>query len=135
MSATKTGTLIALVGSLLIFVGLFGMLGRCARPDVPCPSPSLGEVSAYGGLLVLVFAVFILVRSGLRGNFSSAALGAVAALPATWTLYEVVRQGVPLPGIGVLDEMTAPALSAAVALAIVVVGAMRHLRSRDIARR
>lgn len=123
----------ALIGSLLIFVGVFGMLGRCAVPGAPCPSPSPGEVAAYGGLIVLVLGVFILVRSGLRGSLASSALGALAAIPATWTLYEVVRQGVPLPGIGVLEEMTAPALSATVALAILVVGAVSHVRSRDIA--
>ena len=135
MSATKAGALIALVGSVLIFVGLFGMLGRCAVPGAPCPSPSLGEVAAYGGLLLLVLGVLILVRSGLRGNLASSALGAVAALPATWTLYEVLRQGVPLPAIGVLDEMTAPALSTAVALAILGVGVVSHVRSRDTAKR
>lgn len=135
MNATKTGALMALAGSALIFVGLFGMLGRCAVPGAPCPSPSAGEIAAYGGLVILVLGVFILVRSGWRGHLASSVLGALAAVPATWTFYEIVRQGIPLPGIGVLDEMTAPVLSAAVALTILLVGAMRRARSRDIYRR
>jgi hypothetical protein len=84
----------------------------------------------------LVLGVLVLVWSGWRGNLASSVFGAAAAVPATWRLYELVRQGVPLPEIGVLDEMTAPALAATVALVILVVGAVRHhVRSRDIARR
>src|SRR5262245_18885915 len=93
----KAGTIAAVVGTVAIFIGLFSLLGRCAVPGAPCPSPSLNEIVAYGGLALLLIGVALLVRAGWRGNFAGWALAAVASVPATWFIYQLVRQeGCPL---------------------------------------
>jgi hypothetical protein len=146
MSSTKAGILAAVVGAVAVFVGVFGLMGRCAVPGAPCPSPSPNEIFAYGGLVILVIGVLLLVRAGWRGRLEAWVAAAVAAVPATWFAYEVVRQeGCPLLAdpdaaqacLAAFGEMTAPAISFGVAAMLVLVGLLRWraLRSRDIAPR
>lgn len=120
----KTGLLAAVIGSLLVFMGVFGLMGRCAVPGAPCPSPSLNEIFGYGGLVVLVIGVALLMRAGWRGNLTGSALAAVASVPATWRTYEIARQeGCPLLAdpitaqacLAAYGEMTAPVVSFGVA--------------------
>ena len=137
------GVLAAVVGASLIFMGVFGFAGRCAVPGAPCPSPSLNELLAYSGLVVLVIGVALFVRAGWHGSLVGSALAAVAAVPAAWFGYEVVRQeGCPLLAdpvaaqacLAAYGEMTAPAISFGVAGLIFLVGWLRwrgrasHLR-------
>jgi hypothetical protein len=126
--------LAAVVGAVSIFAGVFGFLDRCAVPGAPCPSPSPNEIVAYGGLVVLVIGVALLVRAGWRGSLAGWALAAVAAVPAAWFLYEIVRQeGCPLLAdptaaqacLAAFGEMTAPAISFGVAGVILLVGLLR----------
>jgi hypothetical protein len=140
MSRTKASALGALFGALLIFVGVFGFLGRCAVPGAPCPSPSLNEIAAYGGLVVLLISVAALVWLGWRGSLLASALGAVGAVPATWFAYEIARQsGCPLltdPALAdacltAYGEMTAPVLSFGVAGLILLMGWARRGRRRS----
>lgn len=140
---TRVGALAAVLGVLLILVGLFSF-GGCARPGVPCPSPSWNEVVAYLGIVVLILGLGMLVWSGWRGSRASWALAAVAAVPATWIVYELARQSVcPLlsdPALSLacltaFGEMTAPVLSVGVGGFVLVAGSLRWRRiraSRDI---
>ena len=121
----RTGLLASLVGFLLLMIGVFGFAGRCARPDVPCPSPSPNQVAAYLGLVLLVFGVVVLIRSGWRGSALSWVLATAAVVPTTWFVYEMVRQSPGMPEIGFLEEMTAPVLSATAALIVIVMGVIR----------
>jgi hypothetical protein len=133
MRSTRAGILAAVVGAVSVFVGVFGFVGRCAVPGAPCPSPSPNEIFAYGGLVLLVIGVVLLVRAGWRGSLAGWALAAVAAVPAAWFVYEIVRQeGCPLladpaaqsclPAFG---EMTAPTISFGVAGMLLLVGLLR----------
>ena len=145
MSAMKGGTIAAVVGTVAIFVGLFGLLGRCAVPGAPCPSPSPNEIVAYGGLAALIIGVALLLRAGWRGTFGGWAVAAVTSVPATWFVYELVRQeGCPqladpeaadacIGGFGFgLGEMTAPTISMAVAGVILVLGLFRWRSRRTL---
>lgn len=143
MGMTRIGALAALAGVLLIFVGLFSGIGGCYVPGAPCPSPSAGEISAYLGIVVLVFGFVVLVRSSWRGSLASSAFAAVAIIPATWTLYEIARQdGCPLladPAVvstclAAYGEMTAPVLSFGVGVVVLLVGFLRWrgLRKRAV---
>jgi hypothetical protein len=134
MSTTKAGILAAVVGASSIFVGVFGFMGRCAVPGAPCPSPSPNEIFAYGGLVVLVIGVALLVRAGWRGSLAGWALAAVASVPATWWIYEIVRQeGCPLLAdsnsvqacLAAYGEMTAPIISFGVAGFLFLIGWVR----------
>jgi hypothetical protein len=143
----RAGAVAALIGVPLILGGLFGSIGSCARPDVPCPSPRWNEVAAYLGLASLVFGIGLLVWSGWRGSGTGWVLAAVAAMPATWFLYELGRQTLcPLitdPSVSsacltAYGEMTAPVLSFAVGGILLALGWLRarQLRlRRDIGRR
>jgi hypothetical protein len=131
MSMTRVGILAAVVGAVSIFVGVFGFMGRCAVPDAPCPSPSPNEIFAYGGLVVLVIGMALLIRAGWRGSLAGWAVAAAASVPATWFAYEVARQeGCPLLAdsnaaqacLTAFGEMTAPAISFGLAGMILVVG-------------
>jgi hypothetical protein len=146
MTRTKAGILAAVVGAVSVFVGVFGFMGRCAVPGAPCPSPSPNEIFAYGGLVLLVIGVVLLVRAGWRGSLVGWALAAVAAVPATWFVYEIVRQeGCPHLAdpiaaqacLAAFGEMTAPGISFGVAGMLLLVGLLRWRprRSRDIAPR
>lgn len=146
------GAMFALVGLLMIFLGLFSFIGRCAVPGAACPSPRPSEVLAYGGVLVLAVGVTLLFSSAWRGSLPSSVLSAVATIPLTWVLYEIVRQsGCPLiadPGMAsacftAFGEMTAPVLSLGAGGLVLLLGwrrwralresaAHRHLSSRDI---
>lgn len=139
MNTSKVGLLAAVVGTAAIFVGLFGLLGRCAVPGAPCPSPSLNEIVGYGGLVLLVIGAALLIWSGWRGNLAASALAAAAAVPAIWFGYEIVRQeGCPLIAdpnaaqacLNGFGEMTAPAISFGVAAVILLVGFLRSRAKR-----
>jgi hypothetical protein len=141
MARTRTGALFALVGVVLIFVGTFSMIGRCAVPGAPCPSPRPSEIANYIGLVALVLGVGLLVRSGWHGSAAGWALAAVAVVPATWRIYEIARQGgCPLiadPAVAracltAYGEMTAPVLSIGLAGFTLLVGWVRSraVRSR-----
>ena len=134
MSTTKAGTLAAVVGAASIFVGVFGYVGRCAVPGAPCPSPSPNEILAYGGLVLLVVGVMLLVRAGWRGSLAGWVVAAIASIPATWFVYEIVRQeGCPLLAdpsaaqacLAAFGEMTAPTISFGVAGMLLLVGLLR----------
>ena len=138
----KTGLLAAATGSLAIFMGVFGFMGRCAAPGAPCPSPSLNEIFGYGGLVILVIGVLLLMRAGWRGSLTASALAAVASVPATWWTYEIARQeGCPLltdpitvqACLSAYGEMTAPAISFGVAGLLLLVGWTRwRVRGADV---
>jgi hypothetical protein len=130
---TRAGALVALLGVGLINFGLFTFVARC-RPGVPCPSPSLNEVAAYLGLVVLIIGVAMLVHSGWHGSAAGWMLAAAGTVPATWFVYELARQKLcPLLSdpaasracLGAYGEMTAPVLSFGVAGLILVVGWVR----------
>lgn len=136
----SVGAVTALIGAVLIFFGLFGFFGRCAVPGVRCPSPSVNEVLAYTGLLILVLGVTILLWSGWRGSVTGWVLAAAATVPAVWFVYELARQSLcPLLSdpaasracLAAYGEMTAPVLSAGVALATLGIGWLRLRRVRS----
>jgi hypothetical protein len=138
MGRTTSGALMALAGFLLLFIGLFSGIGRCAVPGAPCPSPGPDEILAYSGIVLLVLGVALLLRAGMRGSPVGVALAALGAIRATWFIYELGRQsGCPLLGdpdtqdacLRAFGEMTAPVLSAAVGLVVFIVGWLR-LRGR-----
>lgn len=133
-SGTRAGAVAALLGVGLINFGVFGLAGRCARPGVPCPSPSLNEVAGYLGLVVLIIGVVMLGRSGWHGGASGWLLAAASAVPATWFVYELARQKLcPLLSdpaasracLSAYGEMTAPMLSFGVAGLVLLVGWVR----------
>jgi hypothetical protein len=130
----KIGLLAAAIGSFMVFMGVFGFMGRCAVPGAPCPSPNLNEIFGYGGLVILVIGVILLMRAGWRGNLAGAALAAVASVPATWWTYEIVRQercpllADPLTAqacLAAFGEMTAPVISFGAAGLLLLVGWLR----------
>ena len=134
MSGTKAGILAAVIGAVSVFMGVFGFVGRCAVPGASCLSPSANEIFAYGGLVLLVIGVGLLVRAGWRGSLAGWAFAAAAAVPATWFVYEIVRQeGCPLLAdpnaaqvcLAAFGEMTAPTVSFGVAGMLLLVGLLR----------
>jgi hypothetical protein len=98
-----------------------------------------GQITRTGyvvGLALLLFGVARLFWAGWHGSFLSWVIAAPAAAILNWTLYELVRQEVPMYGIGILGEMTAPTLSSAVGIGALVVGWLGRGRdSRDIRQR
>jgi hypothetical protein len=137
IARTRLGALIALAGFLLILVGLFSGIGGCYVPGVPCPSPRLDEIFGYSGLALLLIGIGLLLRAGWRGSLRGSLFAAVAAVPATWFLYELARQSgcvlitdqeTQRACLEAFGEMTAPVLSAAVACLVVVVGWLRWRR-------
>ena len=145
--ATRIGAGAAILGFLLILVGLFSFFGRCAVPGAPCPSPSWNQVLAYLGLFVLGIGVATLVWSGWQGSAVSWVLAAAAIVPTTWYVYELARQRLcPLLSdpalsracLAAYGEMTAAVLSYGVGAFVLLVGwlRLRRLRSsRDIHQR
>ncbi len=138
-SGTRAGALAALLGVGLITFGVFGSAVRCARPGVPCPSPSLNELAAYLGLVGLVIGVVMLVRSGWRGGATDWLLAAAGVVPAAWFVYELARQKLcPLLSdpasaracLSAYGEMTAPVLSFGFAGLVLLVGWLRWRRTR-----
>ena len=120
----KLGLAAVVIGIPLLGLGIFLIHG--------------GQIAATAyrvGLPLLAIGVARLLWAGWRGNIASWVLAAPAAGILTWTLYELIRQSVPLPEIGVLGEMTAPTLTAVVIIGIIVVGGLRLARTRDIYRR
>jgi membrane protease YdiL (CAAX protease family) len=131
----RIGASLLVSGLILILFGLFAITR--ARPclDESC-GLDLNSTTLSLGLVLLALAVARLIWTGWHGSGVSWLVAAPAAGVLTWTIYEVVRQGVPLYGIGVLGEMTAPTLSVAVGVAVIVSGLLRQGRSsRDVARR
>ena len=84
------------------------------------------------GLTLLLVGIVRLAYEGRQSRGWSLLIAAPAAGVLTWTLYELIRQGLPMPSIGVLDEMTAPVLSAAAVLALVVAWLVVRRSSSDI---
>lgn len=142
MRAARGGVVLAAGGFASILIGLFSFVGRCAVPGAPCPSPRLSEVLTYGGLALLFAGIALLVLSGWRGRTGSWVLAAVATVPATWTFYEVARQGpcqTAASGLALtvcnaipfgLGGVAAPLVSALAALIVLGVGGLR-LRYRS----
>jgi membrane protease YdiL (CAAX protease family) len=116
----KVGTIAVLIGSLLLGFGVFMLGDRSGR---------ITGSALVLGLLLLSFGVARLVWAGWHGSASAWIVAAPPAAILTWTLYELVRQGVPLYGIGIFGEMTAPILSSAVGIGIVVMGRLGGGRS------
>ena len=130
----KLGVVMAVVGASAMFMGVFGFARRCAVPGAPCPTPSPTSILAFGGLLILVIGVALLVRAGWHGSLVGSALAAVGAVPAAWFIYELMRQkGCPLLAdpdaaqacLAAYGEMTAPIISFGVAGLIFLVGWLR----------
>jgi hypothetical protein len=125
----------ALLGCLLIGFGIFGAPFACARPGVPCSGPSVAAATLSIGLASSAVGLLLLLRVGWAGTRRAWLLAAPVAATLTWTGYELIRQG-PAPGIGLLGEMTAPALVAAVVASILLVAWFRLAGgTRDIPRR
>jgi membrane protease YdiL (CAAX protease family) len=117
----KLGVLAVAIGLPLLGLGVFA---------IPYDT---GRTMYVVGLVLLSFGVARLVWAGWHRSDVSWVIAAPAAGILTWTLYELVRQEARLYGIGVLGEMTAPTLSAAVGVGFLVVGWLRHGHaSRDI---
>lgn len=138
-NGTRAAATMAVVGVLLIFFGLFGMFDRCGL-SAPCPRPRPSEIVAYAGLIVLVIGTGLLLRLARRGSLAAALCAAAASVPATWFLYEVLRQGLcPLiddPSAArdcfrAYGTMTAPVLSAGVAVMLFAVGWAWAQHARD----
>jgi len=136
----RTGAAVAFLGFLFILGGLFGSVGRCAVPGVPCPSPSWNEILAFLGLGILVIGIALLIWSGWRGSAAAWVLAAIAVVPAVWFLYELGRQELcPLISdpaasdacLTAYGEMTAPVLSYSVGGVLLGVGWLR-LRQRRL---
>ena len=120
----KVGGVGVAIGLPLLGIGTFMMGDRSGRIT--------GTAYAVG-LLLLAVGVARLYWAGWHGSTVSWVIAAPAAGVITWTLYELVRQGVPLYGIGILGEMTPPTLSAAVVIGTPAIGWMRRGRaSRDL---
>ncbi|NJD27994.1 MAG: hypothetical protein FIA92_06810 [Chloroflexi bacterium] len=129
----KLGGALGGFGALLMAFGFAIGPFMCRVPGVPCPRPTVADLAFYGGLALVVLGLARLLWAGWRGSRLSWFFAAPAAGLITWTVYELVRQGIPMPEIGFLGTMTAPTLSAGVAIAVVVVGGLRLARpSRDI---
>ena len=90
--------------------------------------PTSTAVVYVAGITLTSLALASFIRTGWHGSGISWLVASPTAAILTWTLYELIRQGVPLYGIGILGEMTAPAVSFAVAAAILVVGWLRTSR-------
>ena len=141
MRSVRAGAVTGIVGFLLILIGLFSLLGRCAVPGAPCPSPSPNEIAAYLGLALLVLGVILLLRAGWHGRAAGWMLAAVAIVPVTWFVYELARQGIcpmlsdPEVAQACLEaygEMTAPILSYGAAGLVLLVGWLRWRRLRAV---
>lgn len=98
-------------------------------------SGQITRVAYVAGIALLSLAVVSIIRSGWRGSRAAWVVAAPAAAILTWTFYELARQDVPLPQIGFLGEMTAPTLSAVVAIGLLILGWARTSRLRDQQRR
>jgi hypothetical protein len=122
----KLGTVAATVGMLLLGFGIFMIGDRSGR---------ITGTALVAGFVLLSLGISRLIWAGWHGSQASCFLVAVPAAVFTWAFYELIRQAIPLPAIGVLGEMTAPTLSTAVAVGILVIGWLRPVRSRDIRQR
>lgn len=124
----RIGIVLLLGGLGLVLFGLFAITR--ARP---CPTESCGvdlnSAAFVSGLSLLSLGVARLFWSGWHGSGVSWLIAAPAGGILTWTLYEVVRQGVPLYGIGILGEMTAPTISTAAGIVIIAIGWLRRGRT------
>jgi membrane protease YdiL (CAAX protease family) len=116
----KAGALAVAIGLPLLGFGIFMMGDR---------SGQLTRPAYFLGLVLLLLGVARLSWSGWHGNGVAWLVAAPAAAILTWALYELIRQGVPLYGIGIYGTMTAPILSAGVGLGILVVGWLRRGRT------
>jgi hypothetical protein len=121
----RVGVVSALVGMLLLALGIFVLGGR---------SYPVNLAAYVAGLGFLSLAVARLAWLGRRGDGRNWLIAALPAAILTWTVYELVRQTPPYPPIGVLGEYTAPLLSSVVAVGLVAIGWLR-LRSHDLPER
>jgi hypothetical protein len=118
------------LGILLLFVGLaavaFGMFGMANTQPI-----------FVVGIVLSCSAFALLVWSGWRGRFASWLAASPAAIVLTWITYEAVRQSPARPDIGVLGLLTAPLLSLAAGIAVIVIGWARRrsvLAARSVSR-
>lgn len=113
------------VGIPLVGLGIFMIHGG-----------ELGLAAYVIGLAALSSGTARMIWAGRRGSGIPWLLAAAPAGALTWVVYELGRQNVPLPGIGILEEMTAPTLSFTVAAILLLAGVFRVARSsRDISQR
>ena len=117
----RLGSIALVAGAILLG---FGVAGRIF------PS-AMGLAGYYGGFVVLFVSLVAFLKAGWQGDGLAWLIATLPAAILTWAMYELVRQTPPYPPVGVLGEMTAPTLSALVAVAIVVVG-RRRLRTRRV---
>ena len=111
----KAGVAMFVIGAVLLTFGVFVIFDRGA---ISRPSFAIG--------LVLTTVAFLrLGWAGWRGSIAASIVAGLVAVILTWTYYELIRQTPGVPPIGFLDEMTAPVLSAAAGLLVLVVGIIR----------
>jgi hypothetical protein len=107
----KAGVLALTSGLALLGIGVFLIGDR---------SGQINRTAYVAGLTLLLVGMVRLAYLGRESRGWSLLIAAPAAGVVTWTLYELIRQGLPMPSIGVLGEMTAPVLSASATFALVV---------------
>jgi hypothetical protein len=125
----RIGAILVASGLGLLLFGIFAITR--ARP---CETASCGvdvNAIAYGvGLVLLSLGAGRFFWTGWHGSGMSWVIAAAAAGILAWTLYELIRQGVPLYGIGILGEMTAPTVTVVVGIGVIVIGWLRQTRHR-----
>jgi len=119
----KYGTLAVATGVLLLGAGVFLMGDRSGLTN--------GRLYV-AGLALLFVGIIRLAYAGRQSRGWSLLVAAPAAGVLTWTLYELIRQGLPMPSIGVFDEMTAPLLSAIVTSALAAAWLIVRRSTSDI---
>jgi membrane protease YdiL (CAAX protease family) len=107
----KFGVIGTAIGLLLLGDGVFSMGDRSGLTN---------QRLYVAGLTLLMVGIVRLAYVGRQSRGWSLLFAAPAAGVLTWTLYELIRQGLPMPTIGVLAEMTAPVLSTISTLTLVV---------------
>jgi hypothetical protein len=124
----KSGGILTISGLGLLLFGLFAITR--ARPcDPGSCGIDLNAIAYTLGLGLLALAVARFLWTGWHGTALAWLVGAPVAAILVWTLYELIRQAMPAPGIGILGEMTAPTVSVAVGGSVLLVGWIRHSRA------
>lgn len=114
----RLGVLALAVGLPLLGLGIYGIdRGGTIR-----------ATSYPAGLVLLSLGVVMLAWSGWHGSDASWLIAAPAAAILTGVMYELVRQGPPLPQVAFLGELTGVVLSGAAGIGTVVIGWLRARR-------